>query len=99
MRHSAKSIFFVESNKLLREFESIFKTALAHESGDPGLVPFDEKTKGGKSRETVPLSSPYKSYFSKISNKFFGKHLKYLKIERCIWKYDFCYPFIMNIQV
>jgi hypothetical protein len=33
------------SNKkieLLREFESVFKTALAHESGDPG-IPFNEK--------------------------------------------------------
>jgi hypothetical protein len=40
--------------ELLREFESIFKTALAHESGDPG-VPFNEKkTEGRKSRETVP---------------------------------------------
>jgi hypothetical protein len=28
--------------KLLRQFKSIFKTALAHESGDPG-VPFKEK--------------------------------------------------------
>jgi hypothetical protein len=42
--------------ELLREFESIFKTALAHESGNPGVpVPFNEKTKGRKSRETVPL--------------------------------------------
>jgi hypothetical protein len=40
--------------ELLREFESILKTALAHESGGPG-VPFNEKTKGRKSRETVPL--------------------------------------------
>jgi hypothetical protein len=28
--------------EFLREFESIFKAALAHESGDPG-VPFKEK--------------------------------------------------------
>jgi hypothetical protein len=41
--------------ELLRQFESIFKTPLAHESGDPG-VPFKEKkTEGRKSRETVPL--------------------------------------------
>jgi hypothetical protein len=32
----------------LREFESICKTVLAHESGDPG-VQFNEKTKGRKS--------------------------------------------------
>jgi hypothetical protein len=30
------------------------KTILAHESGDPG-VQFDEKNRGRKSRETVPL--------------------------------------------
>jgi hypothetical protein len=48
MRHSAESIFGVE---FLREFESKFKTALAHESGPPG-VPFNE---GQKYRDTVPL--------------------------------------------
>jgi hypothetical protein len=38
----------------LREFESICKTVLAHESGNPG-VQFDEKkTEGRKSRDTVP---------------------------------------------
>jgi hypothetical protein len=40
--------------EILREFESLFKTALAHESGHPG-VPFNEKTEGRKSRYTVPL--------------------------------------------
>jgi hypothetical protein len=39
----------------LREYKFIFKTALAHESGDPGVL-FAEKTEGQKSRETVPLS-------------------------------------------
>jgi hypothetical protein len=47
--------------ELLREFESKFKTALAHESGDPG-VPFNEKTKGQKSLETVPLNSYHNVY-------------------------------------
>jgi hypothetical protein len=42
--------------ELLREFESIFKISLAHESGDPG-VPFNEKTKDRKSHENVPLIS------------------------------------------
>jgi hypothetical protein len=41
--------------KFLREFESIFKTALAHESGKPGTL-FNEKNKGKKSCESVPLS-------------------------------------------
>jgi hypothetical protein len=52
MRHSAESNLV----EYLREFESIGKTVLAHESGDPGLQ-FNEKTEGRKSRETVPLTS------------------------------------------
>jgi hypothetical protein len=44
-------IFVVE---YLREYESIFEPALAHESVDPGVL-FDEKTGGRKSRESVPL--------------------------------------------
>jgi hypothetical protein len=52
MRHSGESIFVVE---YLLEFESICKTVLAHESGDPG-VQFNEKTEGRKSRETAPLN-------------------------------------------
>jgi hypothetical protein len=38
----------------VREFESICKTVLAHESGDPG-VQFNEKNEGRKSRDTVSL--------------------------------------------
>jgi hypothetical protein len=34
---------------------SICKTVLAHESGDPG-VEFNEKNRGSKSRETVSLN-------------------------------------------
>jgi hypothetical protein len=39
----------VESNRIefLREFESIFKTVLAHESEFPG-VPFNENNRGSK---------------------------------------------------
>jgi hypothetical protein len=44
MRHRAESIFVVE---YLREFESICKTVLAHESGVPG-VQFNEKNRGSK---------------------------------------------------
>jgi hypothetical protein len=51
MSHCAESIFEVEE---LREYESIFETALAHESADPG-VQFDEKNQRSKSRKTVPL--------------------------------------------
>jgi hypothetical protein len=48
---------FLLSNLIeyLREFESICKTVLAHESGDPGAQ-FNEKSEGQKSRETVPLN-------------------------------------------
>jgi hypothetical protein len=47
---------FSSSNLIecLHEFESICKTVLAHETGDPG-VQFNEKTESQKSRETVPL--------------------------------------------
>jgi hypothetical protein len=67
MRHSAESIFVVESNRITRVFESICKTILAHESGDPGIQ-FDEKTRGRKSRETVPLTSRFCDAF------FYFKH-------------------------
>jgi hypothetical protein len=45
MRHSAELIFSSNLVEDLREFESICKTVLAHESGDPG-VQFNEKTEG-----------------------------------------------------
>jgi hypothetical protein len=51
MRHSADSNLKI---KYLRDYEFIFKTALAHESGNPGVL-FAKKTEGQKSRETVPL--------------------------------------------
>jgi hypothetical protein len=44
MRHSAESNLIIE---YLREYEFIFKTALAHESGDPGVL-FAEKNRGSK---------------------------------------------------
>jgi hypothetical protein len=52
MRHSMESIFVVD---YLREFASMCKTVLAHESGDP-CAQYNEKSKGWKSRETVPLT-------------------------------------------
>jgi hypothetical protein len=57
MPHCAESILKIE---YLREYEFIFKTALAHESGDLGVL-LAEKNEGRKSRETVPLSAfgPY----------------------------------------
>jgi hypothetical protein len=42
----------------LREFESIYKTVLAHESGDPG-VQFNDKNEGRKSRDTAPLNATW----------------------------------------
>jgi hypothetical protein len=44
MRHSAKSNLII---KYLREYEYIIKTALALESGDPGVL-FAEKNRGSK---------------------------------------------------
>jgi hypothetical protein len=44
MRHSAESNLIIE---YLREYEFIFKTALAHESGDPEVL-FAEKNRGSK---------------------------------------------------
>jgi hypothetical protein len=44
MRHSAESIFIIE---YLREYEFIFETALAHESGGPKVL-IDEKNRGSK---------------------------------------------------
>jgi hypothetical protein len=67
---------FWSSNRieLFRKFESLCKTVLAHESGDPG-VQFDEKTRGQKSRETVPLSMNLMNqciFFLFIFCPFFG---------------------------
>jgi hypothetical protein len=59
MHHCAESIFKVD---YLREYESIFETALAHESVDPGVL-FDEKTRGRKSRATFPLSAYTSKWF------------------------------------
>jgi hypothetical protein len=63
---------FLSSNLIeyLREFESICKTVLAHESVDPG-VKFNEKTVGQKSRDTVPLIFHNKNYFSVLQNFHF----------------------------
>jgi hypothetical protein len=50
----AESIFVV---KYLCEYESIFETALAHESVDPGVL-FDEQKK--KSRSKISWDCPFK---------------------------------------
>jgi hypothetical protein len=52
LRHGAESNLIIE---YLRKYKFIFKTALALESGDPGVL-FAKKTEGRKSRETVHLS-------------------------------------------
>jgi hypothetical protein len=56
MHHCAESIFKV------REYESIFETALAHESVDPWVLFDEKKTRGQKYRETVPLSRLFLPY-------------------------------------
>jgi hypothetical protein len=52
MQHSAKSIFVVE---YFREYESIFETALSHESVEPGVL-FNEKNQ----RSKISWDCPFK---------------------------------------
>jgi hypothetical protein len=59
--HSAESIFIIE---YLREYEFIFETALAHESGGPGVL-IDEKNWGSKSRDRVPLRTQQSQLFNR----------------------------------
>jgi hypothetical protein len=54
MHHCAESIFKVDYR---REYESIFETALAHESVDPGVL-FDEKNQ----RSKISCYCPFKPY-------------------------------------
>jgi hypothetical protein len=62
----------------LREYEFIFEMALAHESGGPGVL-IDDKTKGRKSRATVPLntfmyiSNSVQSWIAELFKLHFGK--------------------------
>jgi hypothetical protein len=63
------SRFSLNLIEYLREFESICKTVLAHESGDPG-VQFIEKTEGRKSRIIVTqsiLQNIFGGFFSSVS--------------------------------
>jgi hypothetical protein len=53
--HSAESIFIIE---YLREYEFIFETALAHESGGPGVL-IDEKNWGSKISWHCPFNSSF----------------------------------------
>jgi hypothetical protein len=55
MRHSAESNSKI---KYLREYKFIFKTALAHESGDQGVL-FAEKNRGSK----ISWDCPFKQNF------------------------------------
>jgi hypothetical protein len=49
------TIFVLENQSYLSEFEAEFKKDLARESGAQEVL-FDEKTEGLKSRGTVPLT-------------------------------------------
>jgi hypothetical protein len=55
MRHSTESNLKIE---YLREYKFIFKTALAHESGDPGVL-FAEKNRGSKILWDSPFNWPF----------------------------------------
>jgi hypothetical protein len=58
MQHSAESIFIIE---YLREYEFMFETALAHESGGPGVL-IDGKNWGSK----ISWHCPFKFQFAKV---------------------------------
>jgi hypothetical protein len=66
MQHSAESNSKIE---YLREYKFIFKTSLAHESGDPGVL-FAEKKRGSK----ISWDSPFKQR-AKISERSHKMHL------------------------
>jgi hypothetical protein len=55
MQHSAKSNLI---NKYFHEYKFIFKTALAHESGDPGVL-FAERNRGSKILWDCPFNALY----------------------------------------
>jgi hypothetical protein len=55
MQHSVESNLKIE---YLHDYKFIFKTTLAHESRDPGVL-FAKKTERQKSRETVPLTGSF----------------------------------------
>jgi hypothetical protein len=55
MPHSTELNFII---KYLREYKFTFETALAHETGGPGVL-FAEKTNGRKSCDTVSLTLFY----------------------------------------
>jgi hypothetical protein len=58
--HSAESIFIIE---YLRKYEFIFETALAHESGGPGVL-IVEKNWGSK----ISWQGPFKHKFLFTTN-------------------------------
>jgi hypothetical protein len=53
MQHSAELNL---KRKYLRKYEFIFETALAHESGDPGVL-FAEKNRGSKISWDCPFNA------------------------------------------
>jgi hypothetical protein len=62
MRHSVESILKIE---YLREYKFIFKTALAHESGGPGVL-FAEKNRGSKISWDCPFKATSESTLKTI---------------------------------
>jgi hypothetical protein len=54
---TACTIFAFENQPYLGEFEAEFKKALARESGAQGVLFYEKKTEGRKSRDAVPLNT------------------------------------------
>jgi hypothetical protein len=64
--------------ELLRQFESILKTAVVHESGGTRGTVKRKKTEGRKSRETVPVNIVQK----KITKFAYGEMAETSNIHR-----------------
>jgi hypothetical protein len=69
MLHCTESIFIIE---YLRKYEFIFKTALAHESEDPGVL-MDEKNCGSK----ISCYCPFKGKLPRKCGENKGNRTKY----------------------
>jgi hypothetical protein len=73
MHHCAESIFKVD---YISEYEFIFKTALAHESGDTGVL-FDEKDQ----RSKISWDCAFKAGVTGIAQTWFSSFSNQLSMQ------------------
>jgi hypothetical protein len=88
MQHSVK--FKSNRIELLREFEFICKTVLAHELGDPG-VQTGEKNRGRKPRETVHLILLVMKNFTIQASLLLYTLWYFFQFILCLWHGDLTY--------